>query len=184
MKHRFRLRGKVNPASPVREKWWNLFSWERRLQALLVSGLLIILMLGISGCTERFKEHQRRQTPVLRPPVETYARLVLLRETQKMLISRHEYQWLGYRFNLGVCHSETIGDIPKKEWRETITSACGELEEIQITYQFSCANAASAGCPIANNAALRLEQVKKELDAAAASFSSEEPTGRRIPSTE
>jgi hypothetical protein len=184
MKHRFRLRGKVDPASLVREKWWNLFSWERRLQALLVLGFLIILMLGISGCTERFKEHQRRQTPALRPPVEAYARLVLLRETQKMLISRHEYQWLGYRFNLGVCHSGTIADIPKKEWRETITSACSELEKIQITYPHSCANAASAGCPIAENASLRLGRVKKELDAAAASFSSEESTGEWIPSTD
>ncbi len=85
----------------------------------MVLVFFIIIMLAISGCTERFKEHQRRQTPVFRSPVEAYARLVLLRETQKMLISQHDYQWLGYRFNLGVCHAGTIEDMPKEIWRES-----------------------------------------------------------------
>jgi hypothetical protein len=150
----------------------------------MVSVAFIVIMLAISGCTERFKQHQLSQTPVFRPPVEAYARLLLLRETRKMLISQHEYQWLGYRFNLGVCYAGTIEDMPEEKWRVVITSACGELRQIQKAYPHPCGNDADQGCPIPENISLQLAEVRAELEAAAVSFASVESVDGKIPSTD
>ena len=163
----------------------------RRFQTgkyFVLRGMALAASLGIvltmTGCTERYKEFRRQGTPTFRPPFETYARLVLLRETRKMQISQHEYQWLGYRYNLGVCHAGTIEDLPEQDWREVITSACSELRRIQKAYPHPCGNDSENTCPVSTQASLELASVKAALTAAAGIFSVVESPDGTIPATE
>ena len=104
--------------SPVLPKAWVNFlragvvRWSR----MIVPAVAILVVLV--ACTSRFREHQLRQTPTLRPPVEAYARLVLLREVKKMRLAEHPYQWISYRFHQGVCFPGTIEEMEREDQRD------------------------------------------------------------------
>jgi hypothetical protein len=139
-------------------------------------------LIGASACTARYREFQLRQTPNLRAPVEAYARLLLLREADKLLRAVYPYQWIGYRFHLGVCFPGTIDEMEREDQRTEITFACEELKSVQDRFPPLCGD--EAGCPLAEEAADGIEAVILWLEQAEPIFAEAEAGTGGIPNTE
>ena len=137
----------------------------------------------MGACTDRFREHQLQQTPDFRPPIEAYARLVLLREANKLLIAEHNFQWIGYRFHQGVCFPGVISDLPREDQRLAITSACADLRSVQEMFPHPCAES-DEGCPVSDEAVRAIDSAILFLEQAAPMFAEAEETEAGIPSTQ
>ena len=136
----------------------------------------------LSACTQRYKEFQLRQTPNLRAPVEAYARLLLLREAKKMRVAEHPYQWVNYRFHLGVCFPGTIKEMPREDHRSAITSACGKLRSVQVGFPHPCTD--EVGCLVTWEAISAIDSAILFLEQAEPIFAEAERAAAGIPSTE
>lgn len=141
-----------------------------------------VVLIAMSGCTGRFREHQRLQNPTLRPRVEAYARLVLLREARVMQRAGQPWEWRRYEFNLGVCHAGTVATYSKESLRETISHACEGLAEIQKRFGDECS--VQDRCRVSDAAKSALQRLIDFLEAARRDFSEVEPAEASIPSTE
>lgn len=154
-----------------------------RHRLLLFLALAVGSLLVLGACTDRFREHQLQQTPDFRPPIEAYARLVLLREADRLLIAEHNYQWIGYRFHQGVCFPATISDMQREDQRLAITSACADLRSVQEMFPHPCADN-DEGCSVSDEAVKAIDSVILFLEQAALMFAEAEGTEARIPSTQ
>ena len=114
------------------------------LSNLLVKVFLLILLLFLFvSCTERWKEHQLRQTPTLRPHYKTYVRKELLNQAKYMRnVANKSYQ-LSYQFSMGTCYPKTIASLNDVNMYLTIVNACDLLRSIQTEMKFLCENSRS-----------------------------------------
>ena len=149
-----------------------------KLRLIFISFLVLLTF----ACTARFKEHLLAQTPEFRPPVEAYARLVLVREAELMKRATHPYDWDSYRFYQGVCYPRKIAKIEDKIIIDFIVSACDDLWIIQTQFPHPCTN--FSGCPIGKEASTRLDQVILHLEQSRSRFAIVEGTEPEIPSTD
>jgi len=136
--------------------------------------LLFALPPAVVACTARFQEHQRLQTPVLKPPLETYARLLLLREAGIMLHATQPWEWRHYEFNLGACYTGTIASLSRASWRETLTSACDDLARTQRHFAGACAQ--EGACRVGDEAWSAIQRIIDILEAASVDFAVAEPS--------
>ena len=151
---------------------------SHKIRLIIISFLVLLTF----ACTARFKEHLLSQTPEFRPPVETYARLVLLREAKLMKRATHPYDWNSYRFYQGVCFPRKIAEIKDRTIVDFIVSACDDLWIIQKQFPHPCTN--FSGCPVCEETIARLDDVILHLERAHTRFHIVEGEEPSIPSTD
>ena len=134
--------------------------------------LVALAMLALTACTERFLEHQRRQVPTFRPPLEAYARRALLHEAKRMQRAQNPYQWNRMLFHLGVCYQGEIERLPKTTYRETMSSACSMLGRTQKEFAYQCES--GQNCTIGPDARAALQRAIDVLDRAAPNWAEDE----------